>query len=96
MLVQTKYILAKANYVKKKVSLECIIQWGKLDTIPSIANGPNLSELSVNMPWSGFLKLLIEITLIGLNKDPEQYVDSEVSYENKKRKHVKAKKTGEN
>ena len=72
--------------------MESIIAWEKLDTIPSIANGPKLSELTVNMPWSGFLKLLIEICLIGLDKDPEKYVDSDISYENKKRKNVKVAK----
>ena len=49
-----------------------------MEKVSSIANGPKLGALSINMPWAGVLKLLVEITITGINRC--------VTYEKNKRK----------
>ena len=70
-LKETRYILSKTSYSGEKIKLEKIIPWQKLYMIPSIANGPKLEELHITMPWASVLKLLLEITMVGMEKDPE-------------------------
>ena len=87
-LSHTKFIITKTLYKKKTISLENIIPWEKLANINSIANGPDLSQLAIPMAWSSVLKLLLEITLIILKKDPDTYFDRSVTYTTKKRKSI--------
>jgi hypothetical protein len=63
-----------------------------LEKVSSIANGPKLGALSINMPWAGVLKLLVEITITGMNENPDTYFDRCVTYEKNKRKNNGGKK----
>ena len=37
------------------------------------------------MPWASVLKLLLEITMVGLEKDPETYFDYSITYDKKRK-----------
>ena len=63
-----------------------------MEKVSSIANGPKLGALSINMPWAGVLKLLVEITITGMNENPDTYFDRCVTYEKNKRKNNGGKK----
>ena len=78
-LSETKELLEKANYEKKVVCMEQLIEWKHLDKIPSLSNGPVINHLNYKISWTSVLKILIEITLVGLNIYIEDHVDETLS-----------------
>ena len=86
-LVHTSYILTKAKFTMPEVCMEYIIGWDKLTNIGSLSNGPGSSSLKVKMPWTSVLKVLLETTLVCMEKDPDMHFDTNVKYE-KKRKSI--------
>ena len=83
--VHTAYLLPKAKYMKEFIKMENIVSWEKLEKMVSLSNGPKEGGLAIKMPWTCVLKVLLEITLVGLEKDPATYFDRNVKYENKRK-----------
>ena len=87
-LRETKELLEKANYEEKVVCMEHIIEWKHLDKIPSLSTGPVINHLNYKISWTSVLKILIEITLVGLNIDIEDHVDETFSNHEKTSKNT--------
>ena len=81
----TGYILTKAKYTNTEICMENIISWDKLKNVSSIANGPGRKALTVNMPWSSALLVMIEIILAGIGHSGYDYYDRFVKYDNKRK-----------
>ena len=73
----TKPILDKSGYTDQILTMQNLVYWESLKSIPSFSRGPKVQLIRYKMSWLALLKIMLELILVGIigPTGPNDHVD---------------------
>ena len=73
----TKPILDKSGYTDQILTMQNLVYWESLKSIPSFSRGPKAQLIRYKMSWLALLKIMLELILVGIigPTGPNDHVD---------------------
>ena len=83
----TDEVLKKSGYDDEILTMENLVPWKSLKSMQSFSRGPGVTEIMYKMSWLAVLKIMLEVTLVGLGKNPNdpELVDPSLAKQHKEK-----------